>query len=224
MPPPVASRGPTAMLAIAPSLSAAWPSRIRPSRMLSTPTKRAIAELAGCANTAAAVPALHHPAPTQHHDAVGERMRLGMVVGDEDRRNRQGAQERFQLAAQLRCGSRVSSAENGSSNRNRFRRAGKRPRQRHALLFAGAQIGRQAPRQMRDAEMMQKRGRIAAARQRGLAGRSRSRRGGRSPHWLQRRDEETARSSGPQSRYSRRSGGSAVTSRPPMRTRPRSGR
>ena len=99
--------------------------------------KRATAELAGLRKTSAAEPALQHGAATQHHDLVGQRQRLGVVVGDKDRRDRKLAQERSQLGAQLAAGLGVERGER-LVEQEQVRSGGQCARQRDALLLAGA--------------------------------------------------------------------------------------
>ena len=84
--------------------------------------------------------ALHHGSVAQHDDPVGERHGVGVIVGDEDRRDRQRAQERQQLVAQLIAGLGIERRKR-LVEQKQVRSAGERPRQRDALFLAGAQIG-----------------------------------------------------------------------------------
>ena len=84
---------------------------------------------------------LHHAAVAEHDDAVGERQRLGLVVGDVDRREPEVGVEPLELAPHLE-------AELGVEVRERLveeqhpRLDGQRAGDRHPLLLAAGELAR----------------------------------------------------------------------------------
>ena len=105
-------------------------------------------------------PALQHGAPTQHNDFVGERLGVGMVMGDKNRWDSERTQERQQLVAQLTVGLGVE-REKRFVEQEQAWRAGERAGKCNALLLAGAQIIRHPACQMRDIKILEQRGNVA---------------------------------------------------------------
>ena len=141
--------------------------------------------------------ALEDPAVDDHADPVGERGGVLEVVGDEDGRQRELAEQLVQLDPhrRLRVGverrQRLVEQEHAGLERERAR-------ERDALALAAGQLADAGRRQVRDLEPLEQL--VARARRvRHRSGRSRARRGA-----------GTARTPGTGSRTLRRSGGTSM--------------
>lgn len=82
---------------------------------------------------------LLEPPLVEDADLVGDRERLSLIVGDEDRGGPGGAQDLFDLVAHLRAEVRVQVRE-GLVEQDQRRRQG--AGDRHALLLAGRELVR----------------------------------------------------------------------------------
>ena len=121
------------------------------STTLSKPRKRATNASAGRCHTSSGRAGLGDPAVPHHHDPVGERERLALVVGDGEHR---GAQPAEQLAAVRRRAARAaprSSWPSGSSSISSRGRGRERAGQRDALLLTAGQRGDGPPLRRRAA-------------------------------------------------------------------------
>ena len=86
------------------------------------------------------VPELAQPPVDDHADAVGERGRVLEVVGDEQRRQRELAQQLAAARRARRAFVCASSAESGSSSSSTPRVARERARERDPLALAAGEL------------------------------------------------------------------------------------
>ena len=91
---------------------------------------------------------LDDPPAAHDGDGVGQRERLLLVVGDEQRRGAGGPQGLADLAAHLRAQAGVERVE-GLVEQDQARLRRQRPRQRHPLLLAAGELVREALRRGR---------------------------------------------------------------------------
>ena len=92
--------------------------------------------------------------PLDHDDAVGERDRLGDVVGDQDRGEALVEPDALQQLLHLDAGQRVERAER-LVERQDLRLADQRAGQRHALLLAAGQHRRPLAGAIGEADLAQ---------------------------------------------------------------------
>ena len=121
---------------------------------------------AGAATSSSRRPDLEHLPLGDHTDAVGERGRVLEVVGDEDRRQAEVAQQLLQLGADVGARVRVERGHRLVQEQDRGV-ARERTRERDALALAAGELRRPRLREVRDA------GTGRAARPRAPARRSR---------------------------------------------------
>ena len=152
----------------------------------------------------------------EHRDAVGDGVRLFLVVGDEDRGD-------TELALQLRAAPAHLDAQLGVEIRQRlveqqhFGLDHERARERDALLLAAGELRRPAVGERAEADQLERRGDLARrSRRAAISRRPRARRRRSSPPSC----AATARSSGTPCRRCASTAAARVTSRSPIRMRP----
>ena len=99
---------------------------------------------------------LHHPPLLDHGHPAGQRHRLVVGMGDDDRRHRRIPQHRGQLRGNRAARGRIERRQR-LVQQQRLRLQRKRPRQRHPLPLAAGQPRRAGSRQVPDPDPLEQR-------------------------------------------------------------------